>query len=202
MSRENAKSRLLESAVAVFSEKGYAATIAEIANAAEANIAAVNYHYGSKDELFRQVLRRAFEQADSKFPILAPSGATPAQRLEAFMRGFLERSLDPGPAGHFNRIMSKSINSDDTPHELIFEEVQQLELKHLDQILRDLLETNDDELLRFATVNVISSSVILSMNPRMRMHLFPDPPSPETLEAFIQRQTKGTLAFLSSLQTT
>ena len=43
------KDRLLAAACAVFADKGYrAATVVEICTAAEANIAAVNYHFGNK----------------------------------------------------------------------------------------------------------------------------------------------------------
>lgn len=53
--------RILEAAEQLFSEAGFAATsVREIAARAEANLAAVNYHFGSKDELVREVFARRF----------------------------------------------------------------------------------------------------------------------------------------------
>lgn len=55
------KLRILEAAEQLFSVAGFAATsVREIATRAEANLAAVNYHFGSKDELVREVFVRRF----------------------------------------------------------------------------------------------------------------------------------------------
>ena len=53
------KQRLLASAINVCAEQGYnAATLREITSAAGVNIAAVNYHFGSKQALMRAVFDR------------------------------------------------------------------------------------------------------------------------------------------------
>jgi AcrR family transcriptional regulator len=53
------RERLLDSAERHFSEHGFAgASLREITNDAEANLAAVSYHFGSKEELFVAVLER------------------------------------------------------------------------------------------------------------------------------------------------
>jgi AcrR family transcriptional regulator len=54
------RQQLLEAAGEVFAEHGYAkATSKEICARAEANVAAVNYHFGGKDELYAAVLEEA-----------------------------------------------------------------------------------------------------------------------------------------------
>ena len=53
------RDRLLDSAERLFAENGVDATsLRHITNDAEANLASVNYHFGSKEELFRQVFAR------------------------------------------------------------------------------------------------------------------------------------------------
>ncbi len=55
------KTRILDAAEQLFSELGFNATsVREIATRAEANLAAVNYHFGSKDDLVREVFARRF----------------------------------------------------------------------------------------------------------------------------------------------
>ncbi|HEV2220385.1 MAG TPA: TetR/AcrR family transcriptional regulator [Casimicrobiaceae bacterium] len=56
------KERILDAAEALFMEHGYEATsLRAITAAAEANLAAVNYHFGSKEALFQAVLTRRLD---------------------------------------------------------------------------------------------------------------------------------------------
>lgn len=53
------RAKILDAAEALFAESGFAATsLRDITSAAGANLAAVNYHFGSKDELLAAVLER------------------------------------------------------------------------------------------------------------------------------------------------
>ncbi len=53
------KHRILNAAEALFAERGFEATsLRAITTSAEANLAAVNYHFGSKQELVKAVLER------------------------------------------------------------------------------------------------------------------------------------------------
>src|SRR5512137_1516959 len=56
------KERLFDAAEALFMEHGFEATsLRLITAAAEVNLAAVNYHFGSKEELFQAVLTRRLD---------------------------------------------------------------------------------------------------------------------------------------------
>jgi AcrR family transcriptional regulator len=56
------KGRILDAAEALFMEHGYEATsLRAITAAAEVNLAAVNYHFGSKEALFEAVFRRRLD---------------------------------------------------------------------------------------------------------------------------------------------
>jgi len=53
------KERILAAAAGLFLGKGYdAVSVREITEAAGANVAAVNYHFGGKKHLYREVIRR------------------------------------------------------------------------------------------------------------------------------------------------
>jgi AcrR family transcriptional regulator len=56
------KERILDAAERLFMEHGFEATsLRTITTAADANLAAVNYHFGSKEELFQTVLTRRLD---------------------------------------------------------------------------------------------------------------------------------------------
>jgi AcrR family transcriptional regulator len=80
---------LLAGAKRCLIEKGYAATTArDIAAASGVSLAAIGYHFGSKDALMNQaVFESVGEWADEVQRTLAagPAGAEPLQRFEAIM---------------------------------------------------------------------------------------------------------------------
>ncbi len=62
MPRENreelTKERILDTAEVLFAQKGYqAVSVREITSAARCNLAAVNYHFGKKENLYLEVFR-------------------------------------------------------------------------------------------------------------------------------------------------
>lgn len=104
--------KLLNAASEVFAEKGYRkATIAEICRLAKSNVAAVNYHFGSKDELYIVVWRHAFEEALRIYPPNGrlPKDAQPEERLHAFHHSILHRILDDGRLGCSGQIILREM---------------------------------------------------------------------------------------------
>lgn len=202
MSRDSTRDRLLAAAIGVFAEKGYRdATVSEVCVAAKANIAAVNYHFGSKEKLFRQVLREAFFRADGIYPIDGnlPPGSPADRRLHAFMSALIRRNFDDGPVGDFNRIMLHHGTRESAPDAMIHSEMAELQGNTLDAILSELLGTRAKEQLITAKLNVIALCVFPSVAHRLRSHLFPDKPKPAHLKRFIDRQHAFALAGLSAL---
>ncbi len=94
------KTRILDAALILFAEHGYYGTsIRDITTAAGVDLARVNYHFGSKDELFRQIITRGAE-AVSKVQIEALDKAiaeADGQRLavRAIVKAYIEPNLRP-----------------------------------------------------------------------------------------------------------
>ncbi len=87
--------RLLEAAGAIFAEKGYKdANVREICSRAGANLAAVNYHFGGKEQLYVETVRQAYQALAEQTPMPDwPIGTPPEKRLHGFIRTFLARLL-------------------------------------------------------------------------------------------------------------
>jgi AcrR family transcriptional regulator len=89
------KERLLDSAEELFAERGFDGTsLRGITNAAGANLGAVNYHFGSKEELLQAVLARRFEPINRRrlelLDDLEAGAGAAAPSMEALLRAFLE----------------------------------------------------------------------------------------------------------------
>jgi len=91
---EVTRSKILKAAVRVFAEDGYeGASIRTIVAKADVNQAAINYHFGSKEGLYRAVLQSALEtllRADAT----ATQAPASVAREEA-LRAFIGRQLRP-----------------------------------------------------------------------------------------------------------
>ncbi len=87
-SSERTKSRILAAAAEVFSEKGFrGATVRDISRAARVNLAAIHYHFTSKDLLYRETCRtiaRGFRDLMKQFDW--PEVSDEAQWRQALIR--------------------------------------------------------------------------------------------------------------------
>ncbi len=85
---------LIEAATAVFAEKGYeGGSVRLITEKAKANQAAINYHFGGKEGLYREVLRAALHAFD-EFSLIDEDKLPDMDRDEA-LRLFLRQQLMP-----------------------------------------------------------------------------------------------------------
>src|ERR1700677_4080172 len=95
---EGTHARLLEVAGQIFAEQGFqAAKVRNICARAKVNIAAVNYHFGDKLGLYREVLRYAMCAAETDTPLARSlPGKTPREKLRRFVRGTLHHMYGEG----------------------------------------------------------------------------------------------------------
>lgn len=92
---EDPRHRLIDMAGQKFAEKGFDATnVREITEAAGMNVASVNYHFGSKEELYVEAVRHAARMCEQITPTPTwPEGVPAEERLRDFIRSFLTRLL-------------------------------------------------------------------------------------------------------------
>src|ERR1700748_619927 len=97
--RPDTKTRILDAAEKLFGENGFDGTsLRDITAEADVNLAAVNYHFQSKDSLIDAVIARRIEPVNRRrIELLDAAGPNPTveQVLEAFIAPVMER--DPSP---------------------------------------------------------------------------------------------------------
>ena len=108
------KERILSAAEALFAEHGFAGTsLRLVTSQADVNLAAVNYHFGSKDNLVAEVFRRRMdEMSRARLERLeAARNETPGQ-LEPVLRAFIDPalalSMDRQGGGAFVRVLARA----------------------------------------------------------------------------------------------
>ncbi len=96
--RGDTKGRILDAAEKLFGMNGFEATsLRDITTAAEVNLAAINYHFQSKDCLIDAIVARRIEPVNKKrFELLEAAGPTPTveQILTAFMAPVMQVKVD------------------------------------------------------------------------------------------------------------
>ncbi len=121
------RSRLLEAAEELFAEKGWAgASMRELTARAGANLAAVGYHFGGKQELFREVvLRRIRAINEVRLERLdALEAAATGVTLEAVLFAFIDPVLESAqePRGqYFMRLVGRTHGDPDGPWRTVIE---------------------------------------------------------------------------------
>ena len=136
MSAEKIKKRILDSAERLFARKGFHNTsLREITCEAGVNIASVNYHFGGREALIREViLRRLVPINEERLRLLhsvrqeAEHGATPLTAriiLQAFLQPSVNFLRIEPAANDFVRIMGQGMaDPDETIRKLFMEQVR------------------------------------------------------------------------------
>ncbi len=94
MSGADTRETILDAAERLFAEQGYAATsLRQLTTLAEVNLAAVNYHFGGKEELTKAVLARRIEPINRERLRQLDAACEAGPRVETVLRAFVEPPL-------------------------------------------------------------------------------------------------------------
>jgi AcrR family transcriptional regulator len=155
---DDTRSRLLDAAGRVFAEKGFdQATVRDICQAAEANIAAVHYHFGDKVRLYIEAVREAHCARVEDVPIPDwPPAMPPQDRLHDFIRMFLTRLLGTGrPDWHLGIMLRELAHPTEACAEIVRDYIRPMAdvLKEiLNDFLPDQMPLPDRHLIGFSIV--------------------------------------------------
>jgi len=160
--------RILTAACEVFAQKGYHdSTVEEICRRAKTNIAAVNYHFGSKDQLYARVWRHAFDESLRAYPPEGGMGPdAPAEdRLRGAIHSMVGRAADPGRIGHAGKLLLREmLNPTDVIEQVKLDAIAPLR-ERMDRIMRELLGPEaDEEQVRLCAMSVVHQCLAIGIH--------------------------------------
>jgi len=136
LAQREASRRLLDAASEEFARHGYAgARIRHIVDAAQVNLAAVNYYFGGKEGLYRATLRFLAGQAT---PVVDREDLSPERRLRRHIFALLERFVGADRPSTLGRILVHELMHPVRSGESVFAETLQTELERVRGALRQI----------------------------------------------------------------
>jgi len=208
--QESTKTRLLEAAGEVFSEKGFrAATVRDICSRAGTNVSAVNYHFRDKEGLYVAVLEYSHVLALRKYP---PDwglreGASAEERLHAFILSFLLRFLAEGFPSWHGKLMAQEITDPTRALKHVVEKAIRPLFNSLVEIVEELIPVGEgagsaaSEAAYLCAMSVVGQCVHRYVSRHVTAFLRPNPvdtPEIEQLADHITRFSIGGIREIAS----
>ncbi len=146
------KGRLLEKAEILFAHKGYhAISVREITSAAQCNMAAVNYHFNNKKNLYMEVFRsrwiprelRMYEEFEKSVDML--KNPTPETVIQALVRAYLEGPLSDEELRRHRQLIVRELNNPTEAFELVADQTLQPLFKKLYSLLGPFISEGTEE---------------------------------------------------------
>lgn len=153
----NAKERILNSTLYIIGKEGFQnVTTRKIAAAADVNIASINYHFGSKDNVINEALKCFTGMFRNSFKILDNNELAPVERLRNFLRSYSDVSIEYPDV--FKNFVNKLIcNEEIQPEYMKF--LQEEGITSLMNILKELTDIKDDYHLHMMGLQIISTLI-------------------------------------------
>ena len=140
------KERLLNVAEALFAQKGYdAVSIREITTVAHCNLAAVNYHFSSKQNLYLEVFRSRWVprarrlQEYFRNSLAAQDSHSPTAVAQSLAEAFLMGPLSDEERQRHHQLMARELGQPTEAFELVAEQVIRPFFKGLADSLRSFM---------------------------------------------------------------
>jgi len=195
----NTRQRILQAATEVFVENGFnKTTVREICSRADVNVAAVNYHFGSKENLYKEVCIHALgisAAGDNRFPDPA---APPETQLERFIHTLLTEILDQQTRVVAGKIMAWEMNEPSGVFDFIIDDIIKPSHERLCAIVAAILGPRADEAtVKHCVFSIIGQCLHYRYGRQVIMRLYPSLQfASETVERLARHITRFSLAAL------
>jgi len=172
------KTRIIEAAIEVFLDKGYAAaTIRDICSKAEANVAAVNYHFGSKDSLYAAALELIMASCQKSYPMAEglAEASSPEERLRRFIRNLLRLIFPQDPEyARRSALIWLEFGNPSPALALLMERFIRPIKDSMESIVKEVIGPLDSETLQLCVVSIVGQQLFHAQNKAFISQIYPD----------------------------
>lgn len=177
-SNSETRQRLLVAAGEEFAEQGFQnTTVRDICRRAGVNIAAVNYHFRSKEELYAEVCNYSLDLSVNKYsPTLGiTEGASAQERLHTFIRSFLFSMLEKGGPSWHEKLVTREMNNPTGALDIVVETTIKPRNKLLSSIVKDFFgAVAPDDVIRRCCLSIIGQCLHYRNAQSVIRRLYPD----------------------------
>lgn len=162
------RQRILGAAEELFARHGFAgASLRQVTASAKVNLAAVNYHFGSKENLIEEVFRRRLDELNARRTELLAQCRERADLgledvLDAFVRPALELSLSDAGGAAFVRVLARAYAEHDERLRRFLSDNYGHVLKEFAAVFARLLPQLDKEEL-YWRLDIVSGALTYAM---------------------------------------
>lgn len=144
MGKDQVRRRILLKAGEIFARRGFQrATVRDICQQADVNVAAVNYYFGDKERLYIDAVKHARALIEERWPLPEWSETTsPEEKLVMFVRTFVHRLISRETAEWQMRLILREVMEPTRACEEMVQESFRPFFGVLLDILRELLPDN------------------------------------------------------------
>jgi AcrR family transcriptional regulator len=162
------RSRLLHAGERLFAERGFKnVPVRDICEAAHANVAAVNYHFGDKLGLYREVLQSAIDamRATNDAARAAGEGQPAEEQLRRYITIFVHRLLG-AKQDAVHRLITREMNDPTPALDALVEQGMRPRIEYLSGLVSQItgLPLSDQRVLR-CVASIQSQSIAYLPNP-------------------------------------
>ena len=193
----------MEAACRAFAERGFrGTTIAAICRAAKANIAAVNYYFGSKIRLYEAVWEHAVARADEIYGPDDP-GKNPGERLRERIQELVLMIFDEGPGGWFPRLIRGNVEMGGELAERLRTRFLLPRRRKMQEVIGEILEIDPESFeVRCMTGHILSMCIFLNIKMNFRRHIFgEEKPSRRDIDLLIRSMQEFAEGGLNRIRT-
>jgi TetR/AcrR family transcriptional regulator, regulator of cefoperazone and chloramphenicol sensitivity len=197
---DDTRMRLLDAARDVFAESGYYdATVRDICTRAGVNVAAINYHFGDKLELYTEVLRQSFPPLEREaIRGLLDQDGPPEQALKQVIRFMVRNACGVRNSGVQLRLVARELAQPTPALSRILEEVTRPLYDRLRTLVGKIIGLDrDDVTTRLCTHSIIGQVVHYAHEAPMLAQLWPElKMTPEQVERISDHISDFSLVYL------
>jgi AcrR family transcriptional regulator len=194
------RQRLLNAATELFSERGFNnVTVRELCQLADANVAAVNYHFRDKLGLYKEVVEMAANcMHRSKVEVIeAAEPLPPEERLRTYIRLTLHSLLDPHEESWMEKLIAREMMDPTPALDLIIEKGIKPTSQRLGSMVAELLGASlDDDRVWKCFLSVQAQCLFYKMSKPVSARMAPAgfDYTPEVIDALAHHIAEFSLA--------